>query len=141
MAVGAIPAEAGIRIYQIYSWILAYAGKHNDKEFYLDENEMQDGFIVNRDDPILITGSNGFIGSRVVETLIGYGFQKVRCFVRPSSNLTRLKTVLSSCGNFKSEVIQGNLLSREDCCKATDGVSVIIPPGGGDGENISRDLS
>ena len=43
--------------------------------------------IVSRDEPILVTGSSGFIGTRIVETLLGYGFNNIRCFVRPSSQL------------------------------------------------------
>ena len=35
----------------------------------------QDDFIINSNDHILITGSNGFIGSRVVEILLEYGFK------------------------------------------------------------------
>lgn len=32
-------------------------------------------YIIDRNDPILITGANGFIGSRVVEVLPRYGFK------------------------------------------------------------------
>lgn len=77
-------------------------------------------------DCILVTGSNGFIGTRVVETLLRLGFGKLRCFVRPSSSLTQLGDIL---GRFQAkeriEFITGDLLSREDCGKATQGVSII----------------
>ena len=43
-------------------------------------------FIASPKDCILVTGSNGFIGSKVVEKLLEYGFANLRCFVRPSSN-------------------------------------------------------
>lgn len=85
-----------------------------------------DNFIINFDDPILITGSNGFIGTRVVESLLGYGYKNLRCFVRPSSNLARLNTITNSYDNAKIEIIRGNLLSPDDCKKATKGVSVIF---------------
>src|SRR3990172_1150640 len=83
-------------------------------------------FTVDFDDLILITGSNGFIGSKVVETLLSYGFRNLRCFVRPSSNLTTLNEVISSYNTNRVEVVKGNLLSRGDCQKAAASVSVIF---------------
>src|SRR5437762_7446264 len=78
------------------------------------------------DDLVLITGSNGFIGAKVVETLFEYGFSKLRCFVRPSSRLERLEKVLRRFDAEKNvELISGDLLSREDCQKAAKGVSII----------------
>ena len=82
--------------------------------------------IINFDDPILITGSNGFIGKMVVEKLLGYGFNNLRCFVRPSGDLTTLNKVLKLNNQNNIEVIKGNLLSPEDCEKAANGVSIII---------------
>ena len=78
------------------------------------------------DDWILVTGSNGFIGAKVVETLFEYGFSKIRCFVRPSSRLERLEKVLRRFDAGKNvELISGDLISREDCQKAAKGVSII----------------
>lgn len=85
----------------------------------------RDDWIIDCADPILVTGSNGFIGSRVVETLLDYGFMNVRCFVRPSSNLTALSNVVNAHDKARIQILQGNLLSREDCEKITEGVSVI----------------
>ena len=76
-------------------------------------------------DPILITGSNGFIGARVVGTLLDYGFSNLRCLVRPSSNLIALNKVIGAHQKVKLQVIEGNLLSREDCEKITGNISVI----------------
>jgi nucleoside-diphosphate-sugar epimerase len=81
--------------------------------------------IINFDDLVLITGSNGFIGSRVVENLLQSGFANLRCFVRPSSNLKGLQAILNHYPNAKVEVMPGNLLSREDCTKAAKDVAVI----------------
>ncbi len=82
--------------------------------------------IASQDDPILVTGSNGFIGAKVVETLFEYGFSKLRCFVRPSSRLERLENVLRRFDAGKNvELISGDLASREDCQKAAKGVSII----------------
>ncbi|MGC1581354.1 MAG: NAD-dependent epimerase/dehydratase family protein, partial [Candidatus Acidiferrales bacterium] len=85
-----------------------------------------DTFIINLDAPILITGSNGFIGSRVVETLIRLGFSNLRCFVRPSSNLTALSALLAASPGGRAALMAGNLLSREDCARGTRDVQVIF---------------
>jgi nucleoside-diphosphate-sugar epimerase len=90
-------------------------------------------------DLILITGSNGFIGSRVVEVLLDYGFTNLRCFVRPSSNLTALKKIVSAHDKTKIQIFEGNLLSREDCEKITENVSVIYHLAAGRGEKSYPD--
>ena len=77
-------------------------------------------------DRILITGSNGFIGTKVVETLLEYGYFNLRCFIRLSNRLDRLNDTLSRFRAGKHvELISGDLLSPDDCRKATDGVSII----------------
>src|SRR5213595_2947137 len=83
-------------------------------------------YIAPSGDRILITGSNGFIGVKVVETLLEYGFCNLRCFVRPSSQLNRLKEVLGRFPAGKNvELVAGDLVSRDDCRKAAEGVSTI----------------
>jgi nucleoside-diphosphate-sugar epimerase len=96
----------------------------------MSENE----FILNYSDRILITGSNGFIGSRVVRTLLEYGFMNLRCLVRPSSDLTALDRVISLHPMAKVEVVKGNLLSQEDCRKFAEGVQVIYHLAAGRGD-------
>jgi nucleoside-diphosphate-sugar epimerase len=83
-------------------------------------------YIVSRDERILITGSNGFIGSKVVEALLEFGFTNLRCFVRPSSRLERLKEVFGyfSFDN-NVDLVTGDLLSRDDCRDAAERVSLI----------------
>src|SRR5437016_5275029 len=83
-------------------------------------------YISSPDDGILVTGSNGFIGAKVVEILLEYGFSKVRCFVRSSSQLNRLEKALNGFNGSKNvEFVTGDLLSREDCERAAEGVSII----------------
>src|SRR5436190_2933440 len=83
--------------------------------------------LVQSSNRLLVTGSNGFIGTKVVERLLEYGFSNLRCFVRPSGKLENLKKILSQRSNAKTvELVSGDLLSREDCRKATQDVSVII---------------
>ena len=83
-------------------------------------------YIASKADRILITGSNGFIGSKVVEILLEYGFTNLRCLVRSASRLSRLENLLTRFEGAKNiSLVTGDLLSREDCRKATEGVSII----------------
>jgi nucleoside-diphosphate-sugar epimerase len=82
-------------------------------------------YIINSEEKILVTGANGFIGSRVVRTLLSYGFKRVRCFTRPTSRSGSLEDIVKKFNRVGIEIIKGNLLSREDCRIAADGVSII----------------
>jgi nucleoside-diphosphate-sugar epimerase len=78
------------------------------------------------DTPILITGSNGFIGAKVVEILLEYGFRNLRCLVRPSSRLGRLEKIINQFDAGKEvELVKGDLLARDDCQRAADGISIV----------------
>ena len=59
-------------------------------------------------------------------TLLQYGFSNIRCFVRPSSKLDDLKNVLNQFESGKDvELVTGDLLSRDDCRRAVNGISII----------------
>jgi nucleoside-diphosphate-sugar epimerase len=75
-------------------------------------------------DPILVTGANGFIGSWVVRTLLARGFSRIRCLTRAASSQS-LNRIRAEFGASDLEVVSGNLLSREACAKAADGVAVV----------------
>lgn len=83
------------------------------------------GYIINADETILVTGANGFIGSRVVRTLLSYGFKRVRCFARPTSNSEPIDALIREFSQAKVEIVKGNLLSRDDCMIAAEGVAII----------------
>ena len=82
-------------------------------------------FIIDPAKVILVTGANGFIGSRVVRTLLACGFKQVRCLTRPTSSPGNLENIAKDLGSSSLDIIKGNLLSRETCRIATEGVSVI----------------
>lgn len=83
-------------------------------------------FIAARTDRILVTGASGFIGAKVVEILLQYGFSRLRCFVRPSSRLDRLNRILQRFSAEASvEFVTGDLLSRDDCARAAEKMSVV----------------
>ena len=77
------------------------------------------------DSRILVTGAAGFIGARVVDSLLARGSRNLRCFVRPSSDTRALEATLLHYGLPPSSQIAGNLLSRDDCAVATRGVEVV----------------
>src|SRR5437867_10620696 len=100
----------------------------------------RDAFIIGPDDPILITGVTGFIGSRLVEGLLDRGFRNLRCFARPSSEVVRVDALARRRREgARIEVIKGNLLSREDCTTATKDVAVIFHLAAGRGEKSFPD--
>lgn len=87
---------------------------------------MDERFILKPTDLVLVTGSSGFIGAKVVETLLARGFQRVRCMVRPSSRLERLNLVIDQfTAQGKVEIVQGDLTSPEDCARAADSAAVV----------------
>src|SRR5206468_86343 len=76
----------------------------------------------------------------VVENLLNRGFRNLRCIVRSSREIRRLERVLDRCsGSALVEVMQGNLLSREDCATATKEVAVIFHLAAGRGEKSFPD--
>ena len=87
----------------------------------LDKRDM----IINYDDLILITGASGFIGTKVLVTLLQYGFKNLRCFVRASSNLEAIKRLSTTWYDAQIDLVVGNLLSANDCNKAAEGATVI----------------
>jgi nucleoside-diphosphate-sugar epimerase len=84
------------------------------------------GYIIKPEETILVTGANGFIGSRVVHTLLSYGFKRVRCFMRPTSNSRNLEAKTEAFNRTNVEIVRGNLLSHDDCLRAAKGVSIIL---------------
>jgi nucleoside-diphosphate-sugar epimerase len=77
------------------------------------------------EDQILVTGANGFIGTWVVRTLLARGFKKIRCLTRATNGAVNLDRVRAQFGASRLEVVNGNLLSRDVCANATNGVAVI----------------
>lgn len=99
----------------------------------LKEEEM----IVGHDDPILITGSGGFIGARVVNALLRSGFTNLRCLVRSSGNIAGLRAVVDAFPRAHVEVMAGNLLSRDDCAKAASQAAIIFHLAAGSDKSYS----
>lgn len=86
---------------------------------------MSADWIVAPDERLLVTGANGFVGTRVVHMLLEYGFRNLRCFVRPTGRLDALRATLArhSAGD-AVEIVRGDLTSPADCNRAAHGVRV-----------------
>ena len=76
-------------------------------------------------DTVLVTGSNGFIGSKVVERLVQRGCERVRCLVRPASRLDRLQAATAGAAPGQVDVITGDLTNPDDCARAVAAVTVV----------------
>jgi nucleoside-diphosphate-sugar epimerase len=92
--------------------------------------------IISTDDLILVTGSNGFIGTALVEVLLEHGFRNIRCLVRSTRNRTEgLLRVIGRFPQARVDVVEGNLQSRADAAKATRDVRVVFHLAAGMTEN------
>ncbi len=90
-------------------------------------NKADHEFIADGSEVILVTGATGFIGSRLVETLVDLGFSKLRCFVRHSSPAARIDALCSlRLRGARVDLMSGNLLSPADCDAAAAGAAVIF---------------
>jgi nucleoside-diphosphate-sugar epimerase len=93
--------------------------------------------IINKNDFILITGSNGFIGSQVLENLAEKGYNNLKCLVRKTSNLEKLEQVFKKYPNINFELYKGDLLNKDDCDAITKDVSLIYHVAAGMGGSFS----
>lgn len=96
-------------------------------------------YIISREDPILVTGAAGFIGSRVIENLLNRGFLNLICFVRPSGKIGSIQDIANRYPRAQIKLVQGNLLSRQDCEIACKDARLIFHLAAGTGEKSFPD--
>lgn len=102
---------------------------------------IENDFIICSDDLVLVTGATGFIGSRVVQSLLKRGFHKIRCLARPSSQPSKVAALRNQANGPELQLFRGNLLSTEDCTAATKDVAVVIHLAAGRGRSLFPMLS
>jgi nucleoside-diphosphate-sugar epimerase len=85
-----------------------------------------DPYVIRESDPILVTGGTGFLGPRVVQSLLRRGFRNIKCLARPSSDVSRLAACARDFDGASVDVIRGTLLSASDCAAAAKDVAVIL---------------
>ena len=95
--------------------------------------------IAGGEEPILVTGSTGFLGSRVVSRLLALGFRNIRCFARSASRVAHLQELKSRYDGNRLEIVRGNLLATADCDKAIRDVAVVYHLAAGTGEKSFPD--
>jgi nucleoside-diphosphate-sugar epimerase len=121
---------------QRISLAISCAAHRKDMDFY----QSCESTIISKHDLILVTGAAGFIGSKVVERLVDLGFCNLRCFVRTSRSSARLQPFCNrSHGSPIVQLVEGNLLSAEDCFRATQDVALILHLAAGRGEKSYPD--
>jgi nucleoside-diphosphate-sugar epimerase len=81
---------------------------------------------------VLVTGGAGFLGSRLVEILIRQSQCHVRVLARQRSKMAAIVSAWD-CDISRLDVIEGDLLCREDCDAATRNVSIIYHLAAGTG--------
>lgn len=102
--------------------------------------ERENELLIAQDDRILVTGAAGFIGRRVVANLLERGFRNLVCFARPSGDLSRLQSIVDGRpAGARVDVVQGNLISCEDCAAAAKDAALILHLAAGAGEKSFPD--
>ncbi len=74
---------------------------------------------------VLVTGASGFLGSRVVQQLCVSGLSRIRCFIRPNSDISTLERLRDQYPSTSIEYVAGNLLYFPDALRATRGVDTV----------------
>ena len=94
----------------------------------------KENLLIGTEDLVLVTGAAGFIGARVVATLVEKGFRNIRCLVRHATDLSSLRVIQEKLpAPARLQIVTGNLLSMDDCLAAAKDVKLIYHLAAGTG--------
>ena len=83
-------------------------------------------WIIDTNAPVLVTGAAGFVGSRVVASLLRMGFTRIVAGVRRSSDQGLLREAIVPEHADRCRVVEANLLSRDECRELAAGAEVVF---------------
>ena len=75
---------------------------------------------------ILITGAGGFLGARIVNSLLRMGQTDLRCQVREGRGVEKLQQIAKDAGALELEIVACNLLSEHDTLRLLEGIELVI---------------
>ena len=103
----------------------------------MPRKQSEESRVMRESELVLVTGASGFIGPKLVDALLRLGFLRLRCLVRPWSNLAELERVSRAAPpQARIELMRGNLLSREDCARATKNAARVYHLAAGRGQKM-----
>ena len=82
---------------------------------------------------VLVTGSNGFLGAVLVETLLTKTKDRIRCLVRAGSNTARLTALKSKPIADRMEIFVGSLNTPSCAAEVLEGVDLVYHLAAGTG--------
>jgi len=91
------------------------------------------------DEIVLITGSSGFIGKRLVESLISLGCRRMRLILRSSSRVGWLESIQEKVSDLEVIIIKGDLLDCGVCETASKDVTITYHLAAGRGQKTFPD--
>ena len=75
---------------------------------------------------VLVTGSNGFLGSAIVKRLAAHNATEIRCMVRPGSDRSKLEAAIAKYPAVNFVILEMGLNSISSLADAINGVDVVI---------------